>query len=50
MGQEIVSFNDAVRILDYCVTSLDSESVCSLGSWGDVHLHHPNSRAGVLAY
>jgi hypothetical protein len=48
MGREVVSFTDGVRILDYCVTSLGSESVCSFGSWGDVHLHRPNPRAGRL--
>jgi hypothetical protein len=48
MGREIVSFTDGVRILDYCMTSLGSESVCSFGSWGDVHLHRPNPHAGML--
>jgi hypothetical protein len=36
MGREIVSFTDAVRIPDYCVTYLGSESICSFGSWDDV--------------
>jgi hypothetical protein len=47
MGREIVSFTDAVRILNYCVISLGWESVCSFGSWGDVHRHHPNPHAGA---
>jgi hypothetical protein len=37
-----------VRILDYCVTSLGSKSVCSFRSLGNVHLHHPNPGAGML--
>jgi hypothetical protein len=48
MGQEMVNFTHGVRILDYCLTSLSSESVCSFGPWGDVHLDRPNPRAGML--
>jgi hypothetical protein len=48
MGREIVSFTDRVRILDYCVTSLASESICSFGSCSIVHLHRPNPRACIL--
>jgi hypothetical protein len=48
IGREIVSFTDGIRILDYYVTSLGSESVCSFGLWGHVRLHRPNPRVGML--
>jgi hypothetical protein len=48
MGREIVSFTDGVRILDYCVTSLGSESTCSFESWDDVYPHRLNPRIGML--